>query len=172
MYHVHGDTMVMGRCITPAELLSLCNCPWWLCSLQITNKQEGKERFVSGVLSSTISAPSFKWIIVQEQQAEAFPRCFGHSPIPVVMDAEPQNKYAKNLLGMPQSSYVFIVHSPYRVMSSLKTLQRSLQLNLRLWSWNTTARCQMAFQKRRIYSGFTAEMGDGDFSKSFFWGWN
>lgn len=81
-----------------------------------------------------------------------FSCCFGHSPIPVVIDAVLENKYARNLFGMLQSSYVFIVGSPYCVTPSLKTLQKSLQLNLRLWSWNTTVRCQMAFWNRRIYS--------------------
>lgn len=81
-----------------------------------------------------------------------FSCCFGHSPIPVVIDAVLENNYARNLFGMLQSSYVFIVGSPYCVTLSLKTLQKSLQLNLRLWSWNTTVRCQMAFWNRRIYS--------------------
>lgn len=61
-----------------------------------------------------------------------FSCCFGHSPIPVVIDAVLENKYARNLFGMLQSSYVFIVGSPYCVTLSLKTLQKSLQLNLRL----------------------------------------
>lgn len=61
-----------------------------------------------------------------------FSCCFGLSPIPVVIDAVLENKYARNLFGMLQSSYVFIVGSPYCVTPSLKTLQKSLQLNLRL----------------------------------------
>lgn len=88
-----------------------------------------------------------------------FSCCFGHSPIPVVIDAVLETKYARNLFGMLPSSYVFIVGSPYCVTPSLKALQKSLQLDLRLWSWNTTVRCQMAFWNRRIYSSLQTTKG-------------